>query len=460
MLRDRHPTDKVFEEVLQLIPEMDPRLAKVDEYLGDEALFRLVHEDLSKRWPKTLVTGRNSTPVEVIERMLVVRRLYNLSYEETERQVSDSLILRRFCRVYLQRVPDDTTLIRAAKLIQPETLVKFNERVTQLAVKHQVTKRCKLRTDGTVVETYIHAPSDSWQLADSVQVLARSVERAQKVLGQAGQTGQETFQNLQDAARRTARQIGQTLKKRTQQAKEAGKQAYRELVEMTQQTVHQAQQALEQLKSQTDASAQRLAQTLQAFIPRAKQVIQQTERRVFQGEAVPNSDKLVSIFEPHTDIIKREKDRKPVEYGHKVWLNEVDGGIISHYRVLKGNPHDNHQWQPSLEAHVRTFGRVPEQASGDRGLYSELNEKAAKDLGVPHVVLPKPGYRSKKREEHEHQEWFVEGRRWHAGVEGRISVVKRAHGLECCRDHGWKGFQCWVGWGIIAGNLAVMGRTK
>ena len=168
MLRDRHPVDKLFEEILQLIPKMDSRLAKIDQYLENEALFRLVWEDFSKRWLLTLIAGRNSTPVEVIERMLVVRRLYALSYKETERQVSDSLILRQFCRVYFQSVPDDTTLIRATQLIRPETLEKFNERITQLAVEHKVTQGRKLRTDGTIVETNIHAPSDSSLLSDSV----------------------------------------------------------------------------------------------------------------------------------------------------------------------------------------------------------------------------------------------------------------------------------------------------
>ena len=162
MLRDRHPIDKLFEDIVVLIPKMDPVLAKIDQYLEDDELFRLVREDLGKRWPLTLITGRNSTLVEVIERMLVVRRLYSLSYEETERLVSDSLILRQFCRVYFHPVPDDTTLIRATKQIRPETLEKFNEQITQLAVEHKVTQGRKLRTDGTVAETNIHAPSDSW----------------------------------------------------------------------------------------------------------------------------------------------------------------------------------------------------------------------------------------------------------------------------------------------------------
>ena len=173
MLQDRHPTDKVFNEVIQLVPKMAPVLAKIDQYLEDEQLFVLVKNDLSKRHPRTLQTGRNSTPVEVVLRMLVVKRLYGYSYEETERYVSDSLVLRQFCRVYLHPVPDDTTLIKWANLIQTETLQKFNERISQLALDHQVTHGHKLRTDGTVVESNIHLPSDSRQLADSVRVLAR-----------------------------------------------------------------------------------------------------------------------------------------------------------------------------------------------------------------------------------------------------------------------------------------------
>ncbi len=140
--------------------------------------------------------------------------------------MSDSLILRQFCRVYFQSVPDATTLIRGTQLIQPETLEKFNERVTQLAVEHKVTQGRKLRTDGTVVETNVHAPSDSRQLADSLRVLARGVERARKVLSAASQTSQATFQNFTQAALKTARRIGETLKKRTEPAKEAGLQAY------------------------------------------------------------------------------------------------------------------------------------------------------------------------------------------------------------------------------------------
>ena len=459
MLRERYPVDKLFDEIAAHFPKMDPILAKIDSHLEDEKLYELIKADLSKRRPKSLQTGRNSTPVEVALRMLVIKRLYQYSYAETERYVSDSLVLRQFCRVYLNCVPDDTTLIRLANLIQAETLEKFNARITELAVKSKVTSGKKLRTDGTVIESDIHAPSDSRQLADSVRVLARTIGRARQILQSAKENVADRVVDFTVAAKRAARKIGEILRKRTDEAKEAGKRQYQALLDMTEKTIQQAAQINQQLGQQVGKAAQRLKRTLATFMPLAEKVVDQTRRRILKDEEVPSQEKVLSIFEAHTDIICRGKESCPVEYGHKVWLDEVDGGIVTHFRILEGNPSDETQWEPSLKAHAESFGQPPDQASADRGLYSASNEKIAKELGVPHVVLPKRGYKSEQRQEHESQAWFVEGRKWHAGVEGRISVLKRAHGLGRCLNHGLAGFECWIGWGVIAANLAVMGRA-
>jgi len=459
MLREHYPIDKLFEEVLGYVPDLAPELVKIDSYLEDEKLYRLIRKDLSLRRPKTLQTGRNSTPVDVILRMLVVKRLYGCSYEDTERQVSDSLRLRQFCRVYLNGVPDDTTLIRWANLIQPKTLEKFNQRITQLAIERKVTRGRKMRTDGTVVESNIRPPSDGRLLADSVRVLARSVARGHAILKAAKQKVQDEFEDFTQKAKGLSRQIGETLRSKKEAAQTAGRQQYEKLLALTEQTIDWAIQTQKQLQKRSERRAKRLAETLTTFIPLARQVIEQTTRRILQGEQVPASEKIVSIFEEHTDIIRRGKEAKPVEYGHKLWLNEVEGGIVSHYRILDGNPSDEKQWKPSLKAHIKTFKQPPVQASADRGLSSDPNEELAHDMGVRHVVIPKRGYRSKARLKHEHKAWFVKGRHWHAGVEGRISVLKRAHGLGRCLAHGLSGFECWVGWGVIAGNLAVLGRT-
>ena len=456
MLVEHYPTDKRFEELLGYFPELSVELKKIDAYLEDEKLYRLICDDLAKRYPKTKETGRNSTPVEVVLRMLVVKRLYSYSYAETERVVRDSLSLRWFCRVYLNNVPDEKTLIRWANVIQPKTLEKFNERIMQLAVERKVTQGRKLRTDGTVVESNIRPPSDSRLLADGVRVLARTVVRARELLQH---NVQEPFEDFTQAARQRARQIGETLRKKSEAAKTAGRQHYQELLEMSRKTIESARGIQKQLHQQREQKAQRLKEILETFLPRTEKVIDQTVRRILHGKQVPASEKIVSLFEEHTDIIRRGKESRPVEYGHKIWLNEVEGGLVSHYRILDGNPSDEEQWKPSLKAHLKTFHQPPQQASGDRGLYSEPNEQLAHDLGVKKVILPQRGHRSNARLKHEHKAWFVKGRHWHAGVEGRISVLKRAHDLGRCLAHGLNGFRCWVGWGVIAGNLAVLGRT-
>ena len=458
MLQDRHETDKVFDSILKLTNQMDPILAQIDQQLEDDALYQLIRNDLARRYPHTEQTGRNSTPVEVILRMLAVRRLYRWSYEQTEYQVRDSLVLRLFCRVYFHKVPDDTTLIRWSELIQPETLKKFNQRLIELAAQLKVTRGRKLRTDGTVVETNIHPPSDSSLLSDSVKVLGRALHRAKTVLGEQSGLGKEAFRNRIRSVNHLARQVGEAMRRGGDAAQVEGKKAYRKLLRATQDTIQQAEKVLPTLQAQASRKAEKLAETLATYLPRAKQVVSQATRRVFAQEKVPAGEKIVSLFEDHTDIIRRNKAHKPTEYGHKVWLDEVDGGIVTRWEVLEGNPSDDKQWAPSLEHHIQHFGKPPDQMSGDRGVHSPANEAVAAQKGVKRVILPQPGHKSDARKKHERQPWFVRGRKWHVGVEGRISVLKRRFGLDRCWDHGKPGFDKWVGWGVIAANLWVMGR--
>ena len=450
MLGDRYEPDAfLWLLVKQLAIEMDPELAEIDRILEDEKLLQGIKHDLSERHPRTLETGRNSTPVEVISRMLAVKRLYGLSYERTEQHVNDSLVLRWFCRIYFNPVPDHSTLNKWALLIRPHTLHAFNQRITTIATELKLTRGRKLRTDGTVVETHIHYPGDSSLLADGVRVLSRTIKRAKGILLERVQMKAQTFRDRTRSARNQARRIAQATVQ----------QAYRRLVDTTKANIRQAKQVLQALKEEASEAGQGLIDILDQFIPRVEQVIDQTARRVFEGEVVPAGEKIVSVFEPHTDIIRRGKANKPTEFGHKAWLDEVDGGIVSNYRVLDGNPPDKDQWRPSLNHHLQQFAPPPNQASGDRGIYSPDNEAYAQQLGVKHVILPQPGRESAARHAHERQRWFRRGRCFHAGVEGQISVLKRNHTLGRCLDHGEQGYERWAGWGVIAGNLAVMGRA-
>jgi IS5 family transposase len=335
----------------------------------------------------------------------------------------------------------------------------FNERLDGIALELKITRGRKLRTDGTVVETHIHYPTDSSLLEDSVRVLSRLVKQGQAILLDKAELTADTFRDRTRSARNAARRIYGNSRRKGEAAKARVKETYRHLVRIAQASVGQARRVWAAVEDRTDKQAQKLKVSLERFVPRIEQVIAQTKRRVFEGEKVPVSEKIVSIFEAHTDIICRGKANQPVEFGHKVWLDEVDGGIVSDYRILEGNPSDKHQWKPSLDHHVELFGRSPDQASADRGVYSAPNEVYAEQIGVKRVILPKPGHQSETRRQHERQRWFKRGRRFHAGVEGRISVLKRKHGMDRCRYHGDDGFGRWVGLGIIAGNLAVMGAA-
>lgn len=457
MLRDQYEPDKLFLDIALRAGEMEPELVQIDWLLEDDELYRMLRADLAQRYPHTRETGRPATPVTVVLRMLAVKHLYNLSYEQTERQVRDSLVLRQFCRVYFHAVPDDTTLLRWANQIQPPTLVAFNQRLAQLAYQVRVTRGRKLRTDGTVVETNIAYPSDSRLLADGVRLISRTLQCIKASLGDDTGFATALFRDRTRSARNLARHIQRWARQRSQHAKDGMQSAYCRLVEVANASVSQAQRIVEQLQDQAPAQLEPLLARLQGLLPHCEQVIDQTVRRVLAGESVPAQRKLVSLFEPHSDIIRRQKPGKETEFGHKVWLDEVEGGIVTRWAILAGNPPDDSQWQPAIDHHLRLFGRPPNQASADRGLYSAANEAYATQQGVKRVILPKPGHKTQSRRQFEAQAWFRRGRRYHAGIEGRISVLKRKFGLQRARYHGSVGFARWVGWGVIAHNLTAIG---
>lgn len=454
MLRERYEADAEFWALIEkLTIEMEPELAAIDKLLDDDELYKLIKHDFSQRYAKTQETGRYSSPVEVLLRMLTVKRLYSWTYRQTEWHVRDSLVLRWFCRIYWAAVPDYSTVDKWALTLRPATLHAFNERVTDLAKQLKVTRGRKLRTDGTVVETNIHYPTDSSLLADGVRILSRTLKRVQAVVGEATDQTKQLFRDRSRSVKQQAHRIANAARQRSVTAKAQLKTAYQRLVTVTQATVQQAQAVVTTLKTETSQTAQRLVETFETYLPRVEQTIDQAVRRIFQEEVLPATAKIVSLFEAHTAIIRRKKPGKETEFGHKVWFDEVDGGIVTRWQLLAGNPDEAEQWAPAIDHHIAQFGHPPWQASADRGLYSAGNETYAINHGVHHVILPMTGRKDDARRQHEQQSWFKHGRRFHAGVEGRISVLKNKYQLGRALDHGEAGFDKWVGWGVIANNL-------
>lgn len=462
MLRDRYAPVDLFALAPALALTFEPVLAQLDALLDDDALFRAVRDDLARRYPRTRETGRPSTPVEVVLRMLIVRRLYGWSYAETEQFVGDSLVLRQFCRLGLERAPDDTTLLRWAALIRPETLDELLDHVVALARRLRVTRGRKLRVDSTVVETTIHHPTDSSLLADGVRMLGRLVRRAKPVVGAALAGVREAFRTRTRSARRQLQRIHRLARRKGAAAEQEQRDAYARLCEVARRVVRQAERvrrALDEGGATDERTAGRLGAELDRLLPLARRVIDQAERRVLRGEPVPAGDKVLSLVEPHTAIITRHKPGKKVEFGRKLWLAEADGGIVTDARVLDGAPPDSPHVAPTLDRHTRQFGRPPRLLTGDRGCSTASVRRDAATAGVHRVALPHTGPPTAASRARERERWFRRGYRWRAGIEGRIGVLQRVYGLDRCPDHGADGMDRWVGLGVLTANLVTIARA-
>jgi IS5 family transposase len=353
MLRNRYNRTDLFALVPQLDLRFEPQLEQLDRLLDDDEIVDRVRDDMARRSPRS--RGRPSTPVEVVLRMLVVMRLYGWSFEEAEYFVHDSLVLRQFCRVYLETVPDDTTLIRWANTIGPETLRQLNDRVVQLARSLKVTRGRKLRVDTTAVETDIHFPTDSGLLGDGVRVVSRLLRRAKAALGAAAAGLKEAFRSRLRTVRTLSQQLHRIARRKGDQGRAALKAAYGRLLTAAKRTRAQEERVRNALQERADEpGARRLAARLGEFLPRLERGIRQAERQVLEDDPVPAGEKLLSLFEPHTQVIPRFKAGTPVEFGRKLRLGEVEGGIITGYAILeRGGGQDQPYLADSLEDHQR-----------------------------------------------------------------------------------------------------------
>src|SRR5829696_7173163 len=279
MIVDRYEPVNLFEMIPKLKLQFEPELVQLDELLDDDELFSVVKADLIRRHPNSGRLGRHSTPVEVTLRMLVVKRLYGWSYEQTERFVCDSIVLRQFCRLYLEPVPDDTTLIRWANQIGSETVAALNYRAVELARSLKVTCGRKLRVDSTVVETNIHHPTDSALLSDGVRVLSRLLRRAKKVLPteEIDRLGKmEIFRTRNRSVRRVAQRLHRIARRKGEKARKELKEAYRKLITITQASCAQAVRVVEASRGYADdPRVGRLLERFEHFVPLVEQGIAQ-----------------------------------------------------------------------------------------------------------------------------------------------------------------------------------------
>jgi len=428
-------------------------LATMSALLDEQpVLAALVQQDLEAGCPKNAHTGRPGITAEQTVRLLVVRQLTGWTYAELAFHLADSVSYRAFCRIgALAKAPSKSALAASINRIRPATLATMNDLLVTSAAAHAIEPARTVRMDATVVPVAIHPPTDSSLLLDAVRVLDRLLRRTEVV------AGFTAYHRHRKRVKRRALEIAHLAP----QATTRRRACYRELLTLTQATVGYAACALAHLDCLREAAltvAQRdVRDELTAFLPRVAQVMDQTERRVCHDEAVPADEKLVSLFEAHADVIV--KDRRDTYYGHKIYLSTGRSGLILDCAIPKGNPADSTWTLLLLRRQQQLFGAAPRQASFDGAFASTANLTAAKGLGVQDVCFAKK--RGLTIEAMVRSQWVYDKlRRFRAGIESGISLLKRVFGLARCVWKGPIGFHAYVRTAVFAANLLLLARHR
>jgi IS5 family transposase len=437
-------------------------MRQADAVLEDEALLATVYEALQRRHPQSRTHGRPGTPAEVVLRMLLLKHIRDWSFADLEREVRANLLYREFTRIRAGKVPDAKTLGRLAQALGPEVIAKIHARMVALAQAHKIISGRRLRVDTTVVETNIHYPTDSGLLGDGVRVLTRLMKKVTDIAGRAGTKLRDRTRSVQ----RRLIEIGRASRSKGEAAQEKVKTVYRKLVEVTGRVVGQAKKFSAEIgqgvKRAAEVVQQAALQGLQAeldtMLGRVQHVIRQTKARVFGGDTHVEG-KLISLFEPETEIIRKGKAGKPTEFGKMVKIQEAENQIVTAYEVYDQRPSDRDLLIPAVEIHQQRLQQVPDLVAGDAGFYSAQGETKAQEMGVKRVSIPNHSTKSAERRRYQKQRWFRKGQKWRTGCEGRISVLKRRHGLHRCRYKGKAGMKRWVGLAVISDNLINIGRA-
>jgi IS5 family transposase len=435
---------------------LDPTLRSIARLLDEEpGLVDLVHQDLQRglRHPRT---GRTGLTAEQVLRTFILQRLKNWDVRELRERTADGYTLRIFTGFFSAPVPKHDALHRAFCRLTPATVRAVNDLVIRWAVAQGLEDGTALRVDTTVVETNIHYPTDSTLLWDGVRVLTRLVTALRAAVP--GLT--VGFVNRTRSARRRMQELQRLTAKQRQDQQ---RPKYRALITIAVEVVAAARAVVAAtvttpgLDPIAAAHVTALREEIVVYGDRTERVVAQARRRVLEGESVPNAEKLFSLFEPHTDLIKRGKAQTPVEFGHKVFLAESGRGLITDYRVLDGNPVDETQVATSLERHHELFAAPLDLYAADRGFFSARALQACAAAGVAVECIPqRGGHKSPERAGQEKSRRFRAGQRFRAGIEGRISVLFRGRGMKRCRLHGRERFEVFVGAAVLANNLLVL----
>lgn len=396
-------------------------------------------------------SGAKGMSAEQVVRFAVVKMKERLGYRDLQARVADSICLRAFCLVDYQNVPAFTTLQENIKKISAATWSAINAAVVQYACTQGVEDGQCIRIDTTAVKTNVHHPTDSHQLWDGTRVLARILQRIEGDFEQL----RRAFHDHRRAAKGLFYRIHNT------RGEDNKKPLYKRLIAYTEKTVGYARAAREALRPEQCGSLDEMlaaagyVSELERFIPLVEQVIDQSRRRILLGEKVPANEKIVSIFEPHTDIIK--KGQREIVYGHKVLLTGGRSNLITDCAVERGNPADAAQFVPAVGRQEKHFGQCPKRVATDAGFASAANAREARDRGVEELMFACARKKDDPQNSHD-SKVYKSLRKWRSGIEGVISATKRAFGLNRCTWSGFESFKAYVQLAVFAFNLQTLAR--
>ena len=437
------------ESSLKIVTEYRKKYDLLSNHLDrNPALLECVHQN----WAQILSTsqeGRDGFTSEQLLRALIVMFVENTTYRDTIIRIDGDEFLRNFVRLGFKTTMDYTFLSRALGALSEETLIAMNYILSRYAVENEFISGEKQRMDTTAYEANIHYPTDSSLLWDSFRTLSRLLSSVRNELPQLDL--QFRFHNKR--VKKLATYIARNASSKSKKTQRELKRKYADLITSVQR-IHGVGQEVYN-KALADGFE---IPSLDHYLPLVERIIDQAYRRVVLGEKVPTDEKLYSLFESHTELLKRGKAGKPIEFGHKVLFCQTGEKFIHHYQVMEKQAVDKDLLKPAIKIHKKLFGYYPDVLSTDKGFYEDMKQIASLEKFIPVVSIAKKGRRTQEEYQRETTEEFIDGQRFRAGSEGSISVLKRAFKLKRCLFKGFKNFAASVGLSVLCHNLVLLTR--
>ncbi len=437
--------------------------ARLDENPG---IVDAVHRDLAPALEEVVVQDNRGAEYkftsDTILRIVLCQIIEGCSLRQIIVRIDDSNFLRRFVRIFNGPMIDFTAFCKLRNHIPPETWKNMNDLLAQAAVAGEWIEGERLRLDTTAVETNIHWPTDSSLLWDTYRTLARLIEQVREI--DPALVGVRRL--LLRKVKKLAQKIGRKASK-SARSREALKPLYSKLfglVENILQWSNEIAEVLAQTIAQhrytplEEATMEFCRTELVHYRGLGERVLDQARRRILDDEAVPNEEKIFSLFEPHTELLKRGKAAKEIEFGHMIQIQQVEGKFITDYEVFETKPVEHQLVEPALERHKKLFGEYPAELAADKGYYEHMEQIERLSKIVEVVAIGKKGKRTEEQTRRETDPAFRHAQRFRAGVEGTISFLKRVLGLFRCYNKGWEHYVATVGATIFAHNLLILAR--